>query len=104
MSAKPTHDITVKTGEYIDHEGNSKASWLRIGTVFKHDDGGTSIKLEALPTGLPNWEGWCSVFPRKERDPSSVVNRQQPQQQQHGYVARPSSSVEQGGFDDQIPF
>ena len=66
MSARPTHDLCIKTGEYIDPQtGEQKSRWLKIGTVFKHDDGGTSIKLDAIPVGLPDWNGWVNVFPRQ---------------------------------------
>ena len=74
MSARPTHDLSIKTGEYTDRQtGEQKARWLRIGSVFRHDDGATSIKLDCLPLGLPDWNGWVNVFPREERreaDPS----------------------------------
>jgi len=68
MAARPTHDLAVKTGEYLDHTGQPKGRWLTVGTVFRHDDGGTSIKLDAIPLGLPEWGGWISVFPRKPRE------------------------------------
>lgn len=68
MSARPTHDIAVKVGSYTGQDGNEKGRWLRIGTVFRHDDGGTSIKLDAMPVGVPEWDGWCSVFKREQRD------------------------------------
>ena len=79
--AKPTHDLTVKTGEYTDSGGNTKGRWLRIGTVFKHDDGGVSIKLDCVPTGLPEWDGWVSVFKREDRSQGQGANGQQFQQQ-----------------------
>jgi len=68
MPARPTHDLSIKTGEYTDRQtGEQKARWLRIGSVFRHDDGSTSIKLDCLPLGLPDWNGWVNVFPREER-------------------------------------
>ena len=68
MPARPTHDLSIKTGTYTDRDsGEQKARWLRIGSVFRHDDGSTSIKLDCLPIGRPDWNGWVSVFPREER-------------------------------------
>ena len=104
MSARPTHDLVIKVGEYNDREtGETKARWLTIGTVFRHDEGGTSIKLDCLPVGLPEWNGWVSVFPRgdaaqQRRQPPAAPTRQpaparaqpQPRQQQD--------------FSDDIPF
>ena len=79
MSAKPTHDLAIKTGEYNDSTtGQMKGRWLRIGTVIRHDDGGTSIKLDCVPVGLPAWDGWVSVFPREEQDDFS--SEQHPRQ------------------------
>ena len=75
MSARPTHDLVIKVGEYNDREtGETKARWLTIGTVFRHDEGGTSIKLDCLPVGLPEWNGWVSVFPRGD----AAQQRRQP--------------------------
>lgn len=70
--ARPTHDLTIKTGEYQDRQGHTKGRWLRIGAVIRHDDGGTSIKLDAVPVGLPGWDGWVNVFPRDQQDTPSV--------------------------------
>jgi hypothetical protein len=121
MSARPTHDLCIKTGEYTDRTtGEQKARWLTIGTVFKHEDGGTSIKLDALPIGIPAWEGWVNVFPRRDRQQGQGQQGQQTQQQtqQGGYPRQPQTPAggfqapqgngqgngQQGGFDDQIPF
>ena len=89
--ARATHDLTVKTGEYTDGGGNTKGRWLRIGTVFRHDDGGISIKLDCVPAGLPEWDGWVSVFKREEKAQGQAGNSRQFQQQSPG-------------LDDDIPF
>jgi hypothetical protein len=94
MPAQPTHDLAIKTGEYTDYaSGQPKGRWLRVGTVFKHDNGGISIKLDCLPTGLPEWEGWISVFRREERN--SEAARQ---------TAAPPPDTGRPDFDDDIPF
>lgn len=73
---------------------------------FHHDDGGTSIKLDAIPIGLPEWNGWINVFPRKPReesptgpDPRQAQARHQASQQ----VQAPRTQSDQP-FDDDIPF
>jgi hypothetical protein len=48
MGARPTHDIAVKTGQYTK-DGENRNSYQKIGAVFKHDDGGTSINLNPKP-------------------------------------------------------
>lgn len=63
MAAKPIRKLVVKTGEYIDNvSGKNKGRWLQVGTLFKHDDGNLSIKLEAVPMSR-DFDGWISVFP-----------------------------------------
>ncbi len=95
MSAKPTHRLVVKQGEYVDNvSGQTKGRWLRIGMVFKHDDGKTSIKLDCIPAGLPNWEGWVSVFPIEDK---------QAQGQQGGYGQQPAQQPAQQGYGQQQP-
>ena len=105
MSAKPTHDLAIKTGEYNDSStGQMKGRWLRIGTVIRHDDGGSSIKLDCVPVGLPEWDGWVSVFPREEQDNfsnnQSRSNNRPPQNAQQGNgQGRPLQD-----FDQDVPF
>ena len=107
MSAKPTHDLAIKTGEYNDsNTGQMKGRWLRIGTVIRHDDGGSSIKLDCVPVGLPDWDGWVSVFPREEQDNFTNGNNQSRSN------VRPPQNTQQGNgqgrplqdFDQDVPF
>jgi hypothetical protein len=123
MSAQATHDLAIKNGEYTDQQGQTKGRWMKIGTVLKHDDGGTSIKLDCVPIGMPGWEGWVSVFPRNSQPAQQGQQRQQSQGGQPGGYGQPLppqgqngyASARQGGqmpptannyqdFDDEIPF
>ena len=62
MSATATHDLVIKNGEYQDHmSGETKARWLNIGTLFTHDDGGLSVKLDCVPIGVPDSQGWVKA-------------------------------------------
>jgi hypothetical protein len=94
MGARPTHDLAIKTGEYTDKDGQTKGRWLNIGTIFKHDDGGVSIKLDAIPVGMPEWKGWVSVFPREKKDGQGPRQGQGPQR----------SQAAQSSFDEDLPF
>lgn len=83
MSAKPIKKLVVKTGEYVDRSGQTKGRWQNVGTLFKHDDGSCSIKIDSIPIGHPNWEGWCMLFDfddKSEQQPQQ--QRRQPQNQQ----------------------
>lgn len=105
MATKATHDLAVKTGEYTDANGETRGRWLRLGTVFRHDDGGTSIKLDCLPVGVPEWDGWVSVFKREERQDAST-QFQQPRggngrARNHDHAP---SQAAPARFEDDIPF
>lgn len=103
MSAQYTHDLAIKTGEYTDGGGATKGRWLNVGKVFRHDDGGTSVKLDALPV-LASWDGWISVFPRREPGAGQGQGRGA------GQVAHQGGSGSGGGapprqeFGEDIPF
>ena len=109
MSAHPTHDLAIKTGEYQDQQGQTKGRWLKIGSVFRHDDGGTSIKLDAVPVGLPEWQGWVSVFPRDQQAGQGRAPQAGHRRQMNGHAPAPQAQMPpQPGayqdFDDEIPF
>jgi len=95
-----THDLVVKTGTYTDRTtGEIKNRFKNIGFVMKHDDGGSSIKLECLPVGVPNWDGWVSVF--KKDDQKGAGGQQggnRPAQRQQQAVPQREAG------DDDVPF
>lgn len=107
MAAKPIRKLVVKTGEYIDNvTGQNKARWLNVGTLFKHDDGNISIKLEALPIAK-EFDGWISAFPIEDQRQQAPQPQQPTPQRQT--AARPSTQAYQapvsgGDMDDDIPF
>ena len=112
MSAKPTHDLTIKIGEYTDPQtGEKKARWLTIGAVFKNEEGRASIKLDCIPIGVPDWNGWVNVFPRRDRQqgqgaPSDNYPQQSyqaPLTQRHQGDKQPAQPGS-GDFDDDIPY
>jgi hypothetical protein len=117
MSATATHDLCVKTGEYTDRSGENKGRWLTIGTVFRHAHGGSWIKLNCFPIGVPDWSGWVSVFKREPKEGAgqqASQNFQAPDQNprnpnsaasgSRGMHRQQAAPVAPAEFDDDIPF
>ena len=49
------YEVSAKTGEYQDKEGNTKARYTQMGVVIEGPRG-LSLKLESIPV---NWDGWA---------------------------------------------
>ena len=49
-----TMNATIVTGQYTDNQGQQKKSYLTIGKLFIYNDGGMSLKLDAMPTANQN--------------------------------------------------
>jgi hypothetical protein len=60
---KKIYDVVVTTGEYQNKQGETKKTYLTIGSVLEGDKG-LSMKLEAVPVG---WNGWATFYVPKER-------------------------------------
>ena len=76
-----TMNATIVTGEYIDRQtGQKKKSYLTIGKLFIYNDGGMSLKLDAMPTGNQNIV-FYDIKPKGQNN----QQYQAPQQQQRGY-------------------
>lgn len=45
---------------------SDKKRYTNVGILLVKDDGGMSIKLNAVPCG--DWDGWLSCYPYKEDD------------------------------------
>ena len=69
MAVQKVMNIVATTGTY-QKDGQEKKKYLTVGALFIYDDGGMSIKLDAVPV---NFDGSLSVYERE--------NKQQPQQQ-----------------------
>lgn len=63
---KKTHDLAVKTREYTDRDGNTKANWQNIGALMESDDGKPFLMLEA-------WVN-LAAFPRREGSSAVLVS------------------------------
>ena len=66
-----TMNATIVTGEYIDRQtGQKKKSYLTIGKLFIYNDGGMSLKLDAMPIGNQN----INFYNIKPKQPQQQVN------------------------------
>ena len=95
---KPTHDLAVKVGTYVDRDGNTKGRYENVGVVFEDRDGKPVIAIKRTfnPAGVLNPDGKAMVllsqFPIRPRDDAP-----QPRREDRGAAPRP-------GPDDEIPF
>lgn len=69
--ARKVFDVVATVGKYNDRQGNEKKRYQTCGAAFENDKGQLSIKLECIPVG-PDWSGWLSLYPPKERDAAPV--------------------------------
>jgi hypothetical protein len=60
MMPKAYKKAVATIGKYTK-DGVEKKRYLQIGTLFQQDDGGFSLKLDAVPVG-PEWSGWVSFY------------------------------------------
>ena len=61
--ATKKYDAAVKTGEYRDRDGNTKARYENIGTVMMGDNGPYLVlKRTFNPAGVPNPENRDSLI------------------------------------------
>jgi hypothetical protein len=99
-----THDVVASIGTYKDRQtGEEKKRYLTVGKYFIDDDGRQSIKLDALPVG-PEWSGWLSLYPVKDRDGNSPrqSTAAPPARRETARTPEPSGGDE--GRDETIPF
>ena len=107
-----TMDAVIVTGEYTDQQGQPKKRYMNIGTLFVYQDGGMSLKLDAVPVGNGNIS-FYDKKPKGQQQPQAQgygqpaqqgyaqpQPRQQPQQQPQGQ--QPQIQFDQDG--NQIPF
>lgn len=95
MPAKLTHDVVATIGTYKDRQtGKEMKRYTTIGKCFTDEDGRQSIKLESVPVS-PEWSGWVSLYPVKEREAGP------PRQ---AAPARPAAPAPENDEDEHIPF
>lgn len=64
MSTKKIYNLAVKTGTYINQQGEEKTNWLRVGAVMQKDDGGKFLLLDRTfnPAGVANPNNWDNII------------------------------------------
>jgi hypothetical protein len=107
MAVQTIKNIVATTGTYMK-DGQEKKRYLTVGTLFIFDDGGMSIKLDAMPT---NFDGNLSVYDRDNQGQGQQQGQQggnggyqQPQQQPQGQYQQPQpqqQQQQQGGYGQQ---
>ena len=80
MAVTKTMNIVATTGTYVK-DGQEKKRYLTVGTLFMYDDGGMSIKLDAIPT---SFDGSLSVYERENRQQSNQGHQNYKQQMPQG--------------------
>lgn len=108
--AQKLYDLAVKTGEYTNRDGETKARYANVGAVMAKDDGGKFIMLNRHfnPAGVPFKEGAESILVSmfEPKDPNSQSQPQQSRQQSGG--SQPQRQQPRGPSfnpdDDDIPF
>lgn len=73
---------------YMKKSGAEKASYRKIETAFKDEQGRISVVLDTLPLPHSGWEGWINVFPTSE----TAVGK------------KPVKQNYSADFEDDIPF
>ncbi len=71
-------------------DGQQKKKYTTVGTLFIYDDGGMSIKMDAIPVGF---DGKLAVYDRDE-------NKQRPSQQTSQYAEQPAPIAAPGNNMD----
>lgn len=97
------YDLAVKTGSYIDREGNTKNRYKNIGIV-KQGENGMYMLLDRTfnPAGVPNPDDkdmvMVSMFEPKEDAPASNAEARRT-----AHNKRPVDP-QAPDFDDSVPF
>lgn len=50
----------------LGKDKNGKMRYQKVGAVFESDKG-LSLKLDCLPVGAPEWNGWISLYVPKDK-------------------------------------
>jgi hypothetical protein len=85
-------EVVVVTGKYTDKDGKEKNRYLTIGKIINTAKG-EMLKLDCLPVGVPEFNGWCYLNEPRDNSQGQGQGRQQQ-----------SKSNSQDGFEDDIPF
>ncbi len=112
--AQKLYDVTVKTGEYTNSQGENKGRYENIGTMMQGDNGPFLIMKRTFnPAGVPNPGNKdsviCSCFEPQQQNNNQGMqhnhnqqgggfNQNQNQHNQGGFAPKQQN---QGGFNPQ---
>lgn len=106
--SKVTHDLVVKTGTYINREGEEKGRFLNVGKVLEGRDGGEFLLFSRTfnPAGVPNPDDsdvvLVSKFEVKER--GDDVKPTKPNPAPDYDYEKGKNGGPNGGPNDDLPF
>lgn len=97
------YDVVKAMSKYTDAQGQEKTRWLNCGVIFKNAESGKmSLKMEAIPYGLPDDQGWFALMePQPRQQPASAGHvgfREKPA------APAPATTGSPEFTDDDIPF
>jgi len=100
--AQKLYDLVVKTGEYQNAQGETKARYENIGSVMQGDNGQFAIMKRTFnPAGVPNPDGKDSIIVSMFEPQNNQQQNQNMQQQQGGFNQQQGVFQQQGGFAPQ---
>lgn len=82
---KKVYDAVCTIGKYTNNKGEEKNRYITVGAVLEGDNGGLSLKLDAVPT---NFNGYINFYVPKEE------MKEKPAKE----------TAKSNSFDDDIPF
>lgn len=104
MASKRTHDVVATVGEYKKGD-ETKKRYSNVGSLFTDEDGRMSIKLDTVPCS-PDWSGWLSLYPVRDKDDRESDRRQGRDRtpQDTTYNGRPAAGPVADDELDDVPF
>lgn len=94
------YDLKVKTGEYINKQGEKKGRYVEVGRIMRGDDGSEYIMLNRTfnPAGVPDLKG--------SNGDSIVISKFEPRDNQGSAGFAPAAVSPRVGPEDDsdIPF
>ena len=97
--ARKIKNLSVKTREYKDKDGNPKANWVNIGVIMENDQGKQFMLLDKWINfaGLPDFSG-------RENSGSIMVSMFDVVLPDNNYQYRKDMPPSYKGNDNDIPF
>lgn len=112
MSSQKTHDLVMKTGEYTDRSGATRARTKNVGALYQREDGSMFLMLDSMIVTMEA-QYLCnskredrvmlSAYAPRDEKPASSTPPPQPAQKTQAKSAEVKTPP-RVDFDDEIPF